>query len=50
MFNLKGPQGQTPGPLVVRGPQFEKRWPRAFYKNRWFIDPFLKKCCICAVM
>jgi len=26
MFNLKGPQGQTRGPLVVRGPQFEKRW------------------------
>jgi len=26
MFNLKGPQRQTRGPLVVRGPQFEKRW------------------------
>jgi len=26
MFNLKGPQGQNPRPLVVRGPQFEKRW------------------------
>jgi len=25
MFNLKGPQGQNPIPLVVRGPQFEKR-------------------------
>jgi len=25
MFNLKGPQGQNRGPLVVRAPQFEKR-------------------------
>ena len=39
MFNLKGPQGQNPtttcgprtrGPLVVHGPQFEKRWFRRY--------------------
>jgi len=30
MFSLKGPQGLNTGPLVVRGPQFEKRWPSSF--------------------
>jgi len=28
MFDLKEPQEQNPRPLVVRGPQFEKRWYR----------------------
>jgi len=30
MFNLKDHKGRTRGPLVVRGPQFEKRWYRRF--------------------
>ena len=31
MFNLKGPQGQKPRTTCVRGPQFEKRCPKALH-------------------
>jgi hypothetical protein len=35
MFNLRGPEGQTRGQLLVRGPQFEKHWYRGW---RWLAN------------